>query len=63
MKALGLTSAPPVPDQAVAAAARQLAHFISGTEREPWPEPDEEDILWATRALEAAMPHMAARQA
>ena len=47
-----------LPAAAITAAARQLAHCISGTEREPWPEPDEEDILWATRALEAAAPHL-----
>ena len=49
-----------LPAAAITAAARQLAHYISGTERAPWPEPDQEDILWATRALEAAAPHIAA---
>lgn len=45
---------PEIPQEAVTAAAKVLAHFISGTEHEPYPEPDAEDIQWAVAALEAA---------
>lgn len=52
----------PVPEAAITAAARQLAHFVSGSTEQPWPEPDHEDIQWAAAALEAAMPHIAAAE-
>jgi len=51
-----------IPEEAVTAAAKQLAHFISGTERKPYPEPDAEDIQWAISALEAAAPFIAAAE-
>jgi hypothetical protein len=45
-----------VPTEAIDAAARELAHCVSGTEREPYPQPDPEDIAWAAQLLEAAAP-------
>lgn len=48
-----------IPQEAITAAARELAHFISGTEHDPYPEPDAEDIQWAIAALEAAARTMA----
>jgi hypothetical protein len=43
-----------IPQEAITAAAKELAHFISGTERDPYPEPDAEDIQWAIAAIEVA---------
>jgi hypothetical protein len=47
-----------LPPKAVDAAARQIAHFVSGSEQNPWPEPDLEDVIWATEALRAAVLHL-----
>lgn len=51
-----------LPPEAVDKAARQIAHYVSGTERNPWPEPDLEDVVWATEAVKAAAPHIAAAE-